>query len=124
MPTLTAVVLGDPWWTAFFAVVVLIGARELNALFCAAGHQSSVRVTALTTLAVFAGVRFPELPLLLPALSLVMMGAGTLGVSRRHWDMAFSGAPFQYEWPGAAYLMMGMTGIFGVIVLFREMRRK
>ena len=23
---------------------------------------------------------------------LVMMGAGTLGVSRRHWDMAFNGA--------------------------------
>jgi cytochrome c oxidase subunit 1 len=50
-------------------------------------------------------------------LSLVMMGAGTLGVSRRHWDMAFSGAPFQYEWPGSAYLMMGLTGIFGVIAI-------
>jgi cytochrome c oxidase subunit 1 len=50
-------------------------------------------------------------------LSLVMMGAGTLGVSRRHWDMAFSGAPFQYEWPGSAYLMMGLTGIFGVIAV-------
>ena len=31
--------------------------------------------------------------------------------------MAFSGAPFQYEWPGAAYLMMGLTGIFGVIAV-------
>ncbi len=50
-------------------------------------------------------------------LALVMMGAGTLGVSRRHWDMAFSGAPFQYEWPGAAYLMMGVTGIFGVLAV-------
>ena len=96
VPTLTAVVLGDPWWTAFFAVVVLIGARELNALFCAAGHQSSVRVTALTTLAVFAGVRFPELPLLLPALSLVMMGSFALHL--RHadrrvgdWALAFAG---------------------------------
>lgn len=49
--------------------------------------------------------------------SLVMMGAGTLGVSRRHWDMAFSGAPFQYEWPGSAYLMMGLTGVFGVITV-------
>ena len=48
---------------------------------------------------------------------LVMMGAGTLGVSRRHWDMAFGGAPFQYEWPGAAMLMMGMTGFFGVITI-------
>ena len=42
---------------------------------------------------------------------LVMMGAGTLGVSRRHWDMAFSGAAMTYEWPGAAYLMMGLVGI-------------
>ena len=28
---------------------------------------------------------------------LVMMGAGTLGVSRRHWDMAFSGNALAYE---------------------------
>jgi cytochrome c oxidase subunit 1 len=45
---------------------------------------------------------------------LVMMGAGTLGVARRHWDMALSGAVFSYEWPGAAYLMMGLVGIAGV----------
>ncbi len=45
---------------------------------------------------------------------LVMMGAGTLGVSRRHWDMAFSGNALAYEWPGAAYLMMGLLGIAGI----------
>jgi len=49
------------------------------------------------------------------ALALVMMGAGTLGVSRRHWDMAFSGHALAYEWPGAAYLMMGLVGVFGII---------
>jgi cytochrome c oxidase subunit 1 len=48
---------------------------------------------------------------------LVMMGAGTLGVSRRHWDMAFSGAALAYEWPGAAYLMMGLVGIFGIVAI-------
>lgn len=48
---------------------------------------------------------------------LVMMGAGTLGVSRRHWDMAFSGAALGYEWPGAAYLMMGLVGIAGVAAI-------
>jgi cytochrome c oxidase subunit 1 len=49
---------------------------------------------------------------------LVMMGAGTLGVSRRHWDMAFSGAALAYEWPGAAYLMMGWwaSGVIAAIV--------
>ena len=48
---------------------------------------------------------------------LVMMGAGTLGVSRRHWDMAFSGAALAYEWPGAAYLMMGLVGIGGLAAI-------
>ncbi|MFA6445078.1 MAG: cbb3-type cytochrome c oxidase subunit I [Sterolibacterium sp.] len=48
---------------------------------------------------------------------LVMMGAGTLGVSRRHWDMAFSGAAMSYEWPGAAYLMMGLVGIAGIAAI-------
>ncbi|MGE3105524.1 MAG: cbb3-type cytochrome c oxidase subunit I [Lysobacterales bacterium] len=48
---------------------------------------------------------------------LVMMGAGTLGVSRRHWDMAFSGNALAYEWPGAAYLMMGLVGIAGVAAI-------
>lgn len=49
--------------------------------------------------------------------TLVMMGAGTLGVSRRHWDMAFQGAALAYEWPGAAYLMMGLVGISGVVAI-------
>ena len=48
---------------------------------------------------------------------LVMMGAGTLGVSRRHWDMALSGAALGYEWPGAAYLMMGLVGIAGMAAI-------
>ena len=48
---------------------------------------------------------------------LVMMGAGTLGVSRRHWDMAFAGMPMAYEWPGAAYLMMGLVGISAVAAI-------
>jgi cytochrome c oxidase subunit 1 len=48
---------------------------------------------------------------------LVMMGAGTLGVSRRHWDMAMGGSPLAYEFPGAAYLMMGLVGIAGVMAI-------
>ncbi len=48
---------------------------------------------------------------------LVMMGAGTLGVSRRHWDMAFSGNALAYPWPGAAYLMMGLVGIAGIAAI-------
>ena len=48
---------------------------------------------------------------------LVMMGAGTLGVSRRHWDMAMGGSPLAYEFPGAAYLMMGLVGIAGIAAI-------
>ncbi len=51
------------------------------------------------------------------AFTLVMMGAGTLGVSRRHWDMAFQGNALAYEWPGAAYLMMGLVGITGLAAI-------
>ena len=51
------------------------------------------------------------------AFALVMMGAGTLGVSRRHWDMAFQGHALAYEWPGAAYLMMGLVGLTGLIAI-------
>ncbi|CAK0763185.1 Cytochrome C oxidase subunit I [Gammaproteobacteria bacterium] len=49
--------------------------------------------------------------------SLVMMGAGTLGVARRHWDMAFTGAPLGYEYPATAYLLMGVVGITAVVAV-------
>ena len=46
---------------------------------------------------------------------LFMLGAGTLGVSRRHWDMDFSGAALSFEYPGTAYLMMAIGCIGGVL---------
>jgi cytochrome c oxidase subunit 1 len=51
------------------------------------------------------------------AFALVMMGAGTLGVPRRHWDIGFAGTPMPYEFPGAAYLMMGLVGISAVLAV-------
>ncbi|MBX3676804.1 MAG: cbb3-type cytochrome c oxidase subunit I [Rhodocyclaceae bacterium] len=117
---------------------VMMGAEQLNMLIhntiYVPGHFHATVVIG-TTLA-FMGLTYFLVPvlfkreLLFPGyakmfpylfglsmymVALVMMGAGTLGVSRRHWDMAFAGAPMAYEWPGAAYLMMGLTGIFGVI---------
>ena len=119
---------------------VVLGTEQINMLmhntFYVPGHFHTTVVTG-TTLA-FMAVTYILVPVLfrremiLPKLcqiqpylfgismsitGLVMMGAGTLGVFRRHWDMAFSGAPFQYEWPGAAYLMMGLTGIFGTLTI-------
>ncbi|MCP5374363.1 MAG: cbb3-type cytochrome c oxidase subunit I [Hyphomicrobiales bacterium] len=47
--------------------------------------------------------------------SLFMMGAGTLGVPRRHWDISFADATLSHEFPAAAYLMMGMNGVAALI---------
>ena len=119
---------------------VVLGTEQLNMLmhntFYVPGHFHATVVSG-TTLA-FMAVTYLLVPtvfkremispglckiqpylfgLSMAILTLVMMGAGTLGVSRRHWDMAFSGAPFQYEWPGAAHLMMSLTGIFGVLAI-------
>ena len=46
--------------------------------------------------------------------SLVMMGAGTLGVQRRHWDMAFTDAAIGFDYPASAYTLMALVGISGV----------
>ena len=48
-------------------------------------------------------------------MSLFMLGAGTLGVSRRHWDMDFTGAMLSFEYPGTAYLLMAVGAIGGVL---------
>jgi len=48
-------------------------------------------------------------------LILFMLGAGTLGVSRRHWDMDFTGAALSFEYSGMAYTMMGVAGIGAVL---------
>ncbi|HYM02333.1 MAG TPA: cbb3-type cytochrome c oxidase subunit I [Stellaceae bacterium] len=48
-------------------------------------------------------------------ISLFMMGAGTLGVPRRHWDITFSDAAIGYEFSPAAILMMTLNGLSGVI---------
>jgi cytochrome c oxidase subunit 1 len=48
-------------------------------------------------------------------ISLFMMGAGTLGVPRRHWDLALTDAVHAFEYPSGAYLMMGLNGIFALV---------
>ncbi|GAB4225089.1 MAG: b(o/a)3-type cytochrome-c oxidase subunit 1 [Methyloligellaceae bacterium] len=48
-------------------------------------------------------------------ISLFMMGAGTLGISRRHWDITFSDAILSFDYPAAGFLMMGLNGLFAII---------
>ena len=47
-------------------------------------------------------------------LSLFMMGAGTLGAPRRHWDISFAGNAFAHEFPGTAWLMITLMAICGL----------
>jgi cytochrome c oxidase subunit 1 len=44
-----------------------------------------------------------------------MMGAGTLGVARRHWDITFTDAPLSVDVPGTAFLMMGLNGVSAIL---------
>jgi cytochrome c oxidase subunit I len=44
-----------------------------------------------------------------------MMGAGTLGVPRRHWDMTFADSAMGFDFPAAANLMMGLNGVAAVM---------
>ena len=67
-------------------------------------------------------VRFPRLARWQPyifaigvaGISLFMMGAGTLGVPRRHWDITFADALTKYEFPSSAFLMLGLNGISAI----------
>ncbi len=49
--------------------------------------------------------------------ALAMMGAGTLGVPRRDWDITGAGLPFAPHWPGAVYLMLGLLGITAIMAI-------
>ena len=51
------------------------------------------------------------------AFALFMMGAGTLGVPRRHWDITFAGNALPYEFPGTAYLMLGLMALSGLVAV-------
>ncbi|MBI5321941.1 cbb3-type cytochrome c oxidase subunit I [Bradyrhizobium sp.] len=117
---------------------VVLGTEQLNVLMhntiYVPGHFHGT-VVAGTTLA-FMGATYIVLPLIFQreivwpklakiqpylfgigaaGISLFMMGAGTLGVARRHWDMTFSDASIGFAHSAGAFLMMGLNGIFAII---------
>ncbi|HLX15275.1 MAG TPA: cbb3-type cytochrome c oxidase subunit I [Bradyrhizobium sp.] len=117
---------------------VVLGTEQLNVLMhntiYVPGHFHGT-VVAGTTLAFMAAtylvlplvfqreIIWPKLAKIQPYLfgigaagiSLFMMGAGTLGVARRHWDVTFSDANLSFAYSAGAFLMMGLNGIFAVI---------
>jgi cytochrome c oxidase subunit I len=117
---------------------VVLGTEQLNVLMhntiYVPGHFHGT-VVAGTTLA-FMGATYLVLPLVFEreilwpklakiqpylfgigaaGISLFMMGAGTLGVPRRHWDITFSDANLPFVHSAGAFLMMGLNGIFAII---------
>jgi cytochrome c oxidase subunit 1 len=117
---------------------VVLGTEQLNVLMhntlYVPGHFHGT-VVAGTTLAFMAGtylilplifqreIVWPGLARIQPYLfgigaagiSLFMMGAGTLGVARRHWDITFTDAEIPFAHSAGAFLMMGLNGLFAVI---------
>jgi cytochrome c oxidase subunit I len=117
---------------------VVLGTEQLNVLMhntiYVPGHFHGT-VVAGTTLAFMAAtylvlplifqreIIWPKLAKIQPYLfgigaagiSLFMMGAGTLGVARRHWDITFSDANLSFAYSAGAFLMMGLNGIFAII---------
>ena len=47
--------------------------------------------------------------------SLMMTFAGTFGVPRRHWDITFSGAPFDVQFNPAVNLVIGLMALGGLL---------
>jgi len=48
-------------------------------------------------------------------ISVFMMAAGTLGVSRRHWDNNFADATLGFDYPSAAHMFLALNGVSGVL---------
>jgi len=117
---------------------VILGTEQLNVLMhntiYVPGHFHGT-VVAGTTLAFMAGtylalplifqrdIIWPSLARIQPYLfgigaagiSVFMMGAGTLGVARRHWDINFTDAVIGFQHSPGAFLMMGMNGISAIL---------
>jgi len=116
---------------------VVMGAEQINIIIhntlYVPGHFHGT-VVAGTTLAFMAitylviplifqrEIRFPTMAKLQPyvfglgvaGISLFMMGAGTLGVARRHWDITFADAAFDFSYPPAAFLMLALNGLSAI----------
>ncbi len=103
--TLSMGYLGGWWFTALLLIVLVVGAWELWRLLCAAGYRPSLAFMVLTVAASFAGIRFPDLLVLAPAVSLVLLSslAWQLYRSDRRtigdWGVGFAGG-FYLGWTG------------------------
>lgn len=97
--------LGGWWFTLFVAIIIALTTYELWQLLARAGYHPSLSVALLTAAAAFIGVRLPNLFILIPALTLVLL-ATLAGQLRRaqtktfgDWAVSFAGG-FYLGWAG------------------------
>jgi phosphatidate cytidylyltransferase len=87
-------IIGGVWFTLFVFGIMLVTTYELWRLCIAAGYKPSLAVAVVTAIVAFAGIRWPSLPILVPAMSIALLA--TLGVQlarteqRRFGDWAVS----------------------------------
>jgi phosphatidate cytidylyltransferase len=95
--------LGGWAFTLFVALVLAVAVYELWRLLCSANYHASLGATGLTAAAVFIGIRFPELPLLAPAITLVLLASLAWQLRRTQsrnigdWAVSFAGG-FYLGW--------------------------
>jgi cytochrome c oxidase subunit 1 len=117
---------------------VVLGTEQINLIMhntlYVPGHFHAT-VVAGTTLA-FMGITYLVVPLIfqrelvlkklaqwqpylfglgVAGISLFMMGAGTLGVPRRDWDINDANALLPYDYPATAFLMLGLNGMAAIL---------
>ena len=105
IPFLILSYLGGWGFTAIILVAVLIATYEFNKLMQGAGFHPMLFVNVAALLAVFFGLRLSTLPILTPAISLVMLGS--LAWQLRHAQQR-SAADWALSFAGGLYL--GWTG--------------
>ncbi len=105
VPFLILSYLGGWWFTAVILIAVLICAYEFHRLMQSAGYHPNLLVNVTALLAVFVGLRLPNLPILAPAFSLVLLGS--LAWQLRHTQQG-SVADWALSFAGGLYL--GWTG--------------
>ncbi len=96
-------IIGGIWFTLFVFALMLLTAHELWRLCIAATYKSSIAITLLTAVAAFTGVRWPSLPILMPAMSLALLitlGLQLTNAGKRRfsdWAVSFAGG-FYIGW--------------------------
>ncbi len=101
--TFTLGIVGGVWFTLYVFAIMLLTTYELWRLCIAADYKPSLAVAILASIATFAGIRWPTLPILVPGISfalLITLGVQLARTEKRRfgdWAVSFAGG-FYVGW--------------------------